>query len=106
MNITTVTVVLFAVYVSYNGFSLLSHYWEHLRLGYDALRQLQELPQEHIDDFFEAYKRLSVMSVGGPSPEDKKAVADYYRVLNIILTAGVVMEIMLLPPVIDRKQGI
>ena len=40
--------------------SLLSHYWEHLQLGYDALRQLQELPQEHIDDFFEAYKRLSV----------------------------------------------
>ena len=28
------------------------------------------------------------------------------RVLNVILTAGVVMEIMLVPPVIDRKQGI
>ena len=49
---------------------------------------------------------VQVMPVGGPSPEDKKAVSDYYRVLNILLTAGVVMEIMLLPPVIDRKQGI
>ena len=28
---------------------------------------------------------MQVMPVGGPSPEDKKAVADYYRVLNIIL---------------------
>ena len=46
------------------------------------------------------------MPVGGPTAEDKKAVADYYRVLNIVLTAGVVMEIMLLPPVIDRKQGV
>ena len=45
------------------------------------------------------------MKNGGPSAEDKKAVSDYYRVLNVILTAGVVMEIMLVPPVIDRKQG-
>ena len=29
-----------------------------------------------------------------------------FRVLNVILTAGVVMEIMLVPPVIDRKQGV
>ena len=59
MQLTTVIVAVFAVYVSYNGFSFVRQYWEHLRLGWDALQQLQELPQEHIDDFFEAYKRLS-----------------------------------------------
>ena len=46
------------------------------------------------------------MPVGMPRADDYKAVHDYYRVLNVILTAGVVMEIMLVPPVIDRKQGI
>ena len=46
------------------------------------------------------------MPVGMPREDDYKAVHDYYRVLNVILTAGVVMEIMLVPPVIDRKQGI
>ena len=60
MNFTTIIVALFAIYVSYNGFSFLSQYWQHIRLGYDALQQLNDLPQEHIDDFFEAYKRLSV----------------------------------------------
>ena len=60
MNSTSIIVALFAVYMSYNGYSFVSQYWEHIRLGYEALQQLQELPQEHIDDFFEAYKRLSV----------------------------------------------
>ena len=41
-----------------------------------------------------------------PTEADKKAVHDYYRVLHRILAAGVVMEIMLVPPVIDRSQGI
>ena len=45
------------------------------------------------------------MPVGMPREDDYKAVHDYYRVLNVILTAGVVMEIMLVPPVIDRKQA-
>ena len=46
-----------------------------------------------------------VMPAGMPSEADKKAIHDYYRVLNVLLTVGVVMEIMVLPPVIDRQQG-
>ena len=46
------------------------------------------------------------MPAGMPSEADKKALHDYYRVLNVILTVGVVMEIMIVPPVIDRKQGL
>ena len=46
-----------------------------------------------------------VMPAGMPSEADKKAMHDYYRVLNVVLAVGVVMEIMLVPPVIDRQQG-
>ena len=46
------------------------------------------------------------MPAGMPSEADKKAMHDYYRVLNVLLTVGVVMEVMVLPPVIDRQQGL
>lgn len=102
-NKTSLAVAVMAAYLSY---MTLSQYWVHLSLAYGAFQNLRNMPQEHIDDFFAAYKHLETMPVGMPRADDYKAVHDYYRVLNVILTAGVVMEIMLVPPVIDRKQGI
>lgn len=78
----------------------------HFKTAWDAVLELYHLPQKEIDEFFDAYKHLEVMPAGMPSDADKKAVHDYYRVLHRILAVGVVMEIMLVPPVIDRKAGI
>ena len=35
MQVTTILVAVFAVYVSYNGLTFVNQYWDHLRLGYE-----------------------------------------------------------------------
>lgn len=78
----------------------------HAYTAVNGFKELYSMPQDHIEDFFNAYTQLEKMDVGMPTPADKKAVHDYYRVLHRILAAGVVMEIMLVPPVIDINEGI
>ena len=56
-NKTSVAVAVMAAYISY---TTLSQYWAHLSLAYGAFQNLRNMPQEHIDDFFAAYKHLEV----------------------------------------------
>merc|ERR1712232_129944 len=71
---------------------------------------LATMPQEDIDNFFKAYERLEVMgtdgNVGVRTDEDRKAIHDLYKVLNQICAAGVLMEIMLLPPTLDKSKTV
>ena len=55
MKRSSVFVAVIAVYFSYVS---LSPYWDHLKLAYGAFQNLRNMPQEHIDDFFAAYKHL------------------------------------------------
>ena len=55
MKTSSVVVAVIAVYLSYAS---LSPYWDHLKLAYGAFQKLRDMPQEHIDDFFAAYKHL------------------------------------------------
>ena len=55
MKTTSVIVGVIAVYLSYIS---LGHYLVYLKVVYAAFHELLTLPQEHIDDFFEAYKHL------------------------------------------------
>ena len=59
MRTTSVIVAVIAVYFSYAGLSLVSQNWGHIRHGWAAIQKLENMPQEHIDDFFKAYERLS-----------------------------------------------
>lgn len=89
------------VYVPYSPIQVA----KFLRTSFEAIQELRTIPQDHIEDFFNAYNYLEKMDTGITTPEEKKAVHDYYRVLHRILAVGVVMEIMLVPPVIDRKKS-
>ena len=59
-NKTSLAVAVMAVYISYTA---LSQYWVHLSLAYGAFQNLRNMPQEHIDDFFAAYKHLEARRV-------------------------------------------
>ena len=55
MKTASVIVGVIAVYLSYIAFG---HYLVYLKVVYAAFQELRNMPQEHIDDFFEAYKHL------------------------------------------------
>ena len=59
-NKTSLAVAVMAAYLSY---MTLSQYWVHLSLAYGAFQNLRNMPQEHIDDFFAAYKHLEARRV-------------------------------------------
>jgi len=44
--------------------------------------------------------------IGVKTPEEAKAIHDFYKVLNQICAVGVVMEIMLLPPSLDPNASV
>mmetsp|Transcript_112562 Transcript_112562/g.363576 ORF Transcript_112562/g.363576 Transcript_112562/m.363576 type:complete len:366 (-) Transcript_112562:107-1204(-) len=85
-------------------------YQEHLATSFNALVTLATMPSEDIDNFFKAYDVLETMGadgrVGVKSEADAKAVADLYKVLSQICAAGVLMEIMLLPPAMDKRATV
>jgi hypothetical protein len=74
------TVVVFAA-VGLFYLALATSWPARLTAAWGALQELRHLPQDQIDDFFAAYKRLETMSPGMPTEADKKAVHDYVRVL-------------------------
>ena len=85
-------------------------YAEHISTSVRAFYTLATMPEEDISNFFKAYDRLETMGVDGrigiKDDEDAKAVHDIYKVLNHICAAGVLMEIMLLPPAMDHKATV
>jgi cyclopropane fatty-acyl-phospholipid synthase-like methyltransferase len=79
-------------------------------ISYRGIQELRAMPSEEIDDFFKAYEVLEKMGTDGKygvqTPEDAKALHDYYRVLHRILAVGVVLEVMMLPPTLDPQVGV
>eukprot|EP00443_Scrippsiella_acuminata_P078552 CAMPEP_0115373802 /NCGR_PEP_ID=MMETSP0271-20121206/1623_1 /TAXON_ID=71861 /ORGANISM="Scrippsiella trochoidea, Strain CCMP3099" /LENGTH=374 /DNA_ID=CAMNT_0002796823 /DNA_START=42 /DNA_END=1166 /DNA_ORIENTATION=+ len=82
-------------------------YAEHLSTSIKAIYTLATMPSEDITNFFKSYEVLEKMGTdarfGVKDEADAKAIHDLYKVLNQICAAGVVMEIMTLPPVLDRR---
>lgn len=78
--------------------------------AYTGFQNLRAMPEEDIDNFFNAYDVLEQMGAddhhGVKNPAEAKAIHDFYKVLNQILAVGVVMEIMLLPPSLDPSAGV
>lgn len=102
----TLFVALISVLLGYFGYP----YRSYLSTSARAFYALATMPQSDIEDFFKAYEVLEQMGVDGrfgvKDERDAKAIHDFYKVLHHICAAGVLMEVMLLPPAMDRKATV
>ena len=79
MKSTSVLLPVMACYISYVG----HQNWGNLSKGWVAFQQLQNMPQEHIDDFFAAYDHLEVSKQCGASTQFLFFVLCLLRLLPI-----------------------
>ena len=81
--------------------------WYRLKTALGGLRRLAELSEEDKQACVDAYKFFQRMQAGEPSEtaDETKAVADYYKVLNNMLSVFD-LEKLYIPPQLDESQGL
>ena len=81
--------------------------WYRLRTAVGGLRRLAELTDEDKQACVDAYRFFQRMQAGEPTEtaEETKAVADYYKVLNNMLSIFD-LEKLYIPPQLDESLGL
>ena len=81
--------------------------WYRIKTALIGLKRLAELTDEDKQACIDAYKFLQSMQDGEPTEtaDETKAVADYYKVLNNMLSVFD-LEKLYIPPQLDESQGL
>jgi len=81
--------------------------WYRIKTALIGLKRLAELTDEDKQACIDAYKFLQSMQDGEPTEtaDETKAVADYYKVLNNLLSVFD-LEKLYIPPQLDESQGL
>ena len=81
--------------------------WYRIKTALVGLKRLAELTDEDKQACIDAYKFLQKMQDGEPTEtaDETKAVADYYKVLNNMLSVFD-LEKLYIPPQLDESQGL
>ncbi len=81
--------------------------WYRIRTALVGLRRLTQLTDEEKQDCIDAYRFFQRMQDGAKTEtaEETKAVADYYKVLNNLLSIFD-LEKLYIPPQLDEFQGL
>ena len=81
--------------------------WYRIKTALVGLKRLAELTDEDKQACIDAYKFLQKMQHGEPTEtaDETKAVADYYKVLNNMLSVFD-LEKLYIPPQLDESQGL
>ncbi|NNE19415.1 MAG: class I SAM-dependent methyltransferase, partial [Myxococcales bacterium] len=81
--------------------------WYRIKTAFIGLKRLAELTDEDKQACIDAYKFLQRMQDGEPTEtaDETKAVADYYKVLNNLLSVFD-LEKLYIPPQLDESQGL
>ncbi len=81
--------------------------WYRIKTALVGLRRLAELSDEDKQACIDAYKFFQRMQDGAPTQtaDEMKAVADYYKVLNNLLSVFD-LEKLYIPPQLDESQGL
>lgn len=81
--------------------------WYRIKTSFIGLKRLATLPEEDKQACVDAYKFFQRMQAGEATEtaDETKAVADYYKVLNNMLSIFD-LEKLYIPPQLDEKQGL
>lgn len=81
--------------------------WYRIKTALVGLKRLAELSEEDKQACIDAYKFFQRMQDGAPTDtaDETKAVADYYKVLNNLLSVFD-LEKLYIPPQLDESQGL
>jgi sterol 24-C-methyltransferase len=81
--------------------------WYRIKTSLRGLKRLAELSDEDKQSCIDAYKFFQRMQDGEPTEtaDETKAVADYYKVLNNLLSVFD-LEKLYIPPQLDESQGL
>jgi sterol 24-C-methyltransferase len=81
--------------------------WYRIKTALDGLVRLATLPEKDKQACIDAYKFLQRMQAGEQTStaDETKAVADYYKVLNNMLSIFD-LEKLYIPPQLDRSEGL
>ena len=81
--------------------------WYRIKTSLIGLKRLATLPPEDKQACVDAYKFFQRMQAGEPTEtaDETKAVADYYKVLNNMLSIFD-LEKLYIPPQLDENQGL
>ncbi len=81
--------------------------WYRIKTAFIGLKRLATLPPEDKQACVDAYKFFQKMQAGEPTEtaDETKAVADYYKVLNNMLSVFD-LEKLYIPPMLDESQGL
>ena len=82
-------------------------HWYRVRTAFTGLQRLADLTEEDKQACIDAYKFFQSMQSGQETEteQETKAVADYYKVLNNMLSVFD-LEKLYIPPMLDEKQGL
>ncbi len=81
--------------------------WYRIKTAFAGLKRLAALPAEDKQASIDAFKLLQSMQAGAETrtEDETKAVADYYKVLNNLLSVFD-LEKLYIPPQLDESQGL
>ena len=81
--------------------------WYRIKTAFIGLKRLATLPEEDKQACIDAYKFFQRMQAGEKTETEAetKAVEDYYKVLNNLLSVFVV-EKLYIPPQLDESEGL
>ncbi len=81
--------------------------WYRIKTAFTGLKRLATLPEEDKQACIEAYRFFQRMQAGEPTEtaDETRAVADYYKVLNNLLSVFD-LEKLYIPPMLDGSEGL
>ncbi len=81
--------------------------WYRIKTAATGIKRLATLPDEDKQSAIDAFQFFQRMQAGEPTKtvDETKAVADYYKVLNNMLSVFD-LEKLYIPPMLDEKQGL
>ena len=81
--------------------------WYRIKTALTGLKRLATLPKEDKQACLDAYRFFQRMQAGEPTEtaDETKAVADYYKVLNNMLSVFD-LEKLYIPPMLDENEGL
>ncbi len=81
--------------------------WYRIKTAFTGLKRLATLPEEDKQACIEAYRFFQRMQAGEPTEtaDETRAVADYYKVLNNMLSVFD-LEKLYIPPMLDETLGL